>query len=176
MDGISVRKPFPLGSLVLGPRDRVTTQKRQHERGGDANPHIWGSFSVCPALTPPPILYPFFYSFSDPLNSQTLCISVSPPNYSNLTTAPTFPSLCTPPSHPPPQSFTPKLKLHHRGLAGNPDTSYCDRRQRGFGWFCHPKWVFFSTGIVILSENETGALLTNLSNVLFHNFSLHLHT
>ncbi|KAI9536981.1 hypothetical protein NQZ68_029109 [Dissostichus eleginoides] len=26
MDGISIRKPFPLGSLVLGPRDRVTAQ------------------------------------------------------------------------------------------------------------------------------------------------------
>lgn len=46
MDGISVRKPFPLGSLVLGPTDRVTTQKRRHERGSDANPHTWGSLSM----------------------------------------------------------------------------------------------------------------------------------
>lgn len=77
MDGISVRKPFPLGSLVLGPRDRVTTQKRQHERGGDTNPHTWGSFSACPALGLPPIMYPFFPSAPHPLNSQTLYLCVT---------------------------------------------------------------------------------------------------
>lgn len=85
MDGISVRKPFPLGSLVLEPRDRVTTLKRQHEREGDANPHARGSFLVCPPLAPPLIMYPFFTHAPHPLNSRALCICVSPSNYSNLT-------------------------------------------------------------------------------------------
>jgi len=46
MDGISVRKPFPLGSLLLEPGDQVTTQKRRHERGGHALIRIHGALSV----------------------------------------------------------------------------------------------------------------------------------
>lgn len=126
-DGISVRKPFPLGSLVLRRGDRVTTQKRQHERGGDANPHTWGSLSV---------LHSHFTTTTNYVSLLLLCCSLSKlsatqyicapsPNYTNLT-RPCPPSFYAPPSHPPPQPFTPKtLKLHHRGLTGNPDTNHC---------------------------------------------------
>lgn len=95
MDGISVRKPFPLGSLVLEPRDQVTTQKHRHERGGDANPHTWGSLSVLQlhSTTNNVSLLPLC---SFPLKSPQLSISESPPNHTNLT----YP-------------YTPRASLHH---------------------------------------------------------------
>lgn len=93
MDGISVKKPFPPGSLVLRPRDRVTSQKRQHERGGDANPHTWGSLSVLHSHstnTPSSVLpHPFS---PHPVNSSAHYESIIP-----ILQPPLLPSFSAPP-------------------------------------------------------------------------------
>ena len=102
MDGISVRKPFPLGSLGLGPRDRVTTPKCRHERGGDANPHTLGFLSVLyphsTTTTNNVSLLPLHSSSSKFLSTQYLCVTpkLHPPSFSAL------------PPLPPPQPFIPK--------------------------------------------------------------------
>lgn len=97
MDEISVRKPFPLGSLVLGPRDRVTTQKRQHEKGGDANPHTWGSLSVLHShyttTTNNVSLLPLYSSPSKLSITQYLCV--------------------TPKLHQPNTPLLPQASMHH---------------------------------------------------------------
>lgn len=125
MDGIYVRKIFPLGLLVLGPRDQVTNQKWQHKKGGNANPHTYMGLSVQPPPTLPlllPIMHLFCSSPSKLWTTQYLCpLKLHQPN------SPYPPThFHAPPPHPPPQPFTPKtLKLHHRGLTGNPDTTHC---------------------------------------------------
>lgn len=91
----------------------------------------------------------------------------------------------TPPPHPPPQPSTKKKppassqrinrKPWHNPLLG---------RQRGFGWFRHPKWVSFFSHWGCDAFKEADAGLCGLSLFLsctpnihkhFHNFLCHLH-
>lgn len=168
MDGISVRKPFPLGSLVLEPRDQVTTQKHRHERGGDANPHTWGSLSVLQlhSTTNNVSLRPLCSLPSKIATAQYLWVTAKPHQF-NL------------PIHPPgllytttsPCFNTPKtLKLHHRGLTGNPDTPFCWGDRGGLGWFATPRGSFLSTGVpdpVREGDVRTSCLsiLTNINDM-----------
>lgn len=105
MDGISVRKPFPLGSLVLGCRDRVTTQKRRHERGGDANPHTWGSLAV-------------LHSLFTTTNNVSLLLLCSSPSKVWTTQCP-----CVAPKLHQPNTPLPPLASMHRHLALLPNPS-----------------------------------------------------
>lgn len=141
MDGISVRKPFPLGSLVLEPRDQVTTQKHRHERGGDANPHTWGSLSVLQ-----------LHSTTNNVSLRPLCSlpsKISTAQYLWVTAKPHQFNL---PIHPPRASLH-----HHFSLLQHPENTQASsqrinrkpwhtlllRRQRGAWVVCHPERVFF---------------------------------
>lgn len=136
MDGISVRKPFPLGSLVLDPRDQVTTQKRRHERGGHALIHIhWAMSVLC--------LHSATNNVSSP-SPPLLCISrvtTMPQRNTSTSFSEQHLSLLQKPS---PQKT---LKLHHRGLTGNPDTTYCWANRGGLGGFATLSGSFFLLGL-----------------------------
>lgn len=134
MDGISVRKPFPLGSLVLGPRDRVTTQNADMKERATLI-HIHGA--LCLSSTTNNVSLLPLCSSSLKLRALSICVTPQttpshPPKLRCTTTSPSSSAL-----HP-----QKTLKLHHRGLTGNPDTSHCWGGRGGLGGF--------ATGVVML--------------------------
>lgn len=140
MDGISVKKPFPLGSLVLDPRDQVTTQKRRHERGGHALIHIhWAMSVLC--------LHSATNNVSSP-SPPFLCISESPQNHNVTRPVASLNQHLTLLPNPSPQKT---LELHHR-INRKAWRNLLLGRQRGLGWVCHPEWVILSAGVVMLKK------------------------
>lgn len=145
MDGISVGTTFPLGLLVVGTGVSCYQQKWQPDKRSDADAHTQ---TFCPTYTyttPKALIrHLYFTSVSKLCFIQYLCATanlLNPPNPHE--------HFDTPPPHPPPQPFTQKnapassqrinRKPWHNPLLG---------RQRGFGWFRHPKWVsFFALGL-----------------------------
>lgn len=100
MDGISVWRPFPLGSLVLGPGDRVTTRKKDDMKGGGGGRRMlicmrWAlSLPLCPPpRTPPPPCIPSSPLLLTLLSSRPLSISVSLPKLRRSNTPPNPPKL-----------------------------------------------------------------------------------
>jgi len=164
MDGISVRRPFPLGSRVLRARGSgYRPEKKDNMKGGggrDAN-----SLFLSLASHPP----------------QSLSISVTLPTLHRPNTPPPLlpQASMQPPPYPRPQPFTPKktLKLHHRGLTGNPDTTHCRGGRGGLGGFATPSGSFFSFffwgGRRRLGHFNSLSLLTNLPDTHTHT---HTHT
>lgn len=123
MDGISVGTTFPPGLLVVGTGGSCYQQKWQHDKRSDADAHTRTFCPTSTCTTPKALIrHLHFTSVSKLCFIQYLCTTANPLNPTPTPTNTSIHRRLTLLHNPSPKKT---LRLHHRGLTGNPDTTHC---------------------------------------------------